>query len=262
MPAVVKTFTFVALVLASSVMAAADPIVILRDGRRVSASSFAQDINPFTGEPNPPVSTTREQVQLDALSIGANATVNAGNVFTQAFLDSDISDPGHMSAFGAAFTQFDILGSGPGDPFTFRMFDAHAESQSTFAVDFRLASPFNFVFTSPSLHGDLPRASLVGAGSVFFDIGGVEPGSTFTRTGQLSPGDYSLLVEEMSIFGFHSPFHGTGALRFAFDLTPAASPTPEPASWLLLGTAIAGMFGCRNFSNARAAHPHRCSVRR
>jgi hypothetical protein len=90
--------------------------------------------------------------------------------------------------------------------------------------------------------------------TVFFDIEGVEPGSTFTRTGQLTPGDYSLLVEETSIFGFHSPFHGTGALRFAFDLTPAASPTPEPASLLLLGTAIAGMFGCRNLRTVPRTH--------
>jgi hypothetical protein len=214
MPAVVKTLISAVLVLGWSVIALADPIVIIHDGRRVSASAFAQDVDPFTGEPGFRASATRERVQGDALFVAANVHVNAANVFPQAFLISDISDPSHMSGFGAAFTQIDVLGSGPGDPFTFRLFDAQAQSDVTFAVDFRLASPFNFVFTSPSLHGDFARASLVGAGSVFFDVGGVGPGSTFTQTGQLSPGEYSLLVEETSIFALGSGTLATGALRF------------------------------------------------
>lgn len=198
-----------------------------------------------------PVSITREKTQGDALSVTVRPTGIAGQVVSDAFLISDISDSRHMSGFGATQTLLEMHGSGIGDPFSFLVLDAHAEAEMTFAVDFRLESPFDFVFVTSHLSGDTTRASLSGAGSALFDLGGV--GSAFTRAGHLNPGDYALLVEDTAILKFRSTTVGQGGLGFTFDLTPSGpsdgpAPTPEPASLLLLGTAIAGAFGVRRRS--------------
>ena len=103
-----------------------------------------------------PVSITREKTQGDALSVTVRPTGIAGQVVSDAFLISDISDPRHMSGFGATQTLLEMHGSGIGDPFSFLVLDAHAEAEMTFAVDFRLESPFDFV----SLATPLVRRSL------------------------------------------------------------------------------------------------------
>jgi hypothetical protein len=54
--------------------------------------------------------------------------------------------------------------------------NARGDADITFAVDFRLESPSNFVFVSPRLFGDVAPASLSGGGSVFFDVEAVEAG--------------------------------------------------------------------------------------
>jgi hypothetical protein len=70
-------------------------------------------------------------------------------------------------------------------------------------------------------------------------------------SGLLTPGEYFLYTVAQS---FATNVHVTGseAAGFAFtlDFAPAQpSPTPEPASVLLLGTALASVFGYRRRSH-------------
>jgi PEP-CTERM motif-containing protein len=263
MPPIGKTVIAAITLLASYGIAAADPIVIVHDGRRVSASGFFQGAiqfdNPFSILLNPPASSTREQSQGDVLNAAVQPGAVAGNVRAAAFLTSDISDPRHMSGFGFTQTELNMNGSGPGDSFSFFVRDAQAQAAMTFAVNFRVESPFDFVFVAPSLHGDTAHASLSGLGSVFFDIPGVE--STFTQAGHLNPGDYALLVQDTALLNIHSGGIGQGGFssgleqggfRFTFDLTPSGpsgpAPTLEPASLLLMGTGVVGALGCRRRS--------------
>ena len=154
-------------------------------------------------------------------------------------------------------------GSGTADASWAVAYSADISAVSTFDVTFLVTSPTLYQFNSNfmSTFSNLPGLPFQGGGSAQTGASlfsrtappddpehpGVVFGGRGPFSGLLAPDEYFF-----SISAAGSVFTGRGgstgdahaAFDFTFDLTPAdssPSPTPEPASLLLLGTAIAAM---------------------
>jgi len=95
-------------------------------------------------------------------------------------------------------------------------------------------------------------------GPPVFDISAPMPfnggssASNRSATGLLTPGKYAFLLNGSASHAFPPSGIARSVFAFTFDFSPAdAAPTPEPASSLLLGTGLAGVF-CRY--RRRSAH--------
>jgi len=117
MPALGKTLIAAVLLLGSSGLAAADPIVITRDARSVSAQAFMQACisqSAVVGAcdfPLPPSTAAAERHQGDELSVAPSASGGfGGNISTFAILLSDISDPRHITGHGSTAVEMSIGG--------------------------------------------------------------------------------------------------------------------------------------------------------
>ena len=237
-----------AMFLVAALAASADPITIVQDHRSTSAAANASGVN------GPPVVDSARG--SDSLVSVVTAPEGAGSGVASAKLTSSFASPTHWVGEGMA----NVSWTAPAD---FR-------ALSSFVVDFDVTSPVNFAFTSDlvasdsrccgSRHDAAATAALnIAINSAFhqiflFTVPDFSSNSAVTRafTGTLLPGEYQLVVDAgvRGLAPNSTTLSGSAASSFAFtaDFTSngGPSPTPEPASLLLLGSAIAGVFGFRH----------------
>jgi hypothetical protein len=237
-----------AMLVVPEAIATADPITVFDDSRATFVLAHVKDAS---GEDR----HTAVDERADFVTGTVSASTRTSSGLSTATVISSISNPAHMSGIGSAealWSSRDV---------------ADFSTDAEFAVGFHLASPmtyqFDGTFTTSGIGevgaSDEPLGESRGAwdtflgnqtnGSAVFRDSGTDLAATRSFSGLLLPGDYGLVVEATGlgfIFRGGSTDDVRGAFNFTFDLAPVGqspSPTPEPASLLLVSTGAISIVG-------------------
>lgn len=231
--------------------AVADPVIFL-DGRTVLASTTIHDDS----------GRIFEDRQQPLPGDFAEASVSSPEGFSASAvsrLTSSISDPRHL--FGTGITDASAT-----VPSTSQSGLTEAASTSFYSVFFLLDAVHSFDFSgtftgtgsnsNPDTFSSRSWFALlrsVTTSTTIFDRGRTLSSGTnqVRRSGLLMPGEYEFTVEQNLLNDLHKPASVTshGEFSFLFDLTP----TPEPASLVLLCTGVAGLAGARGRRGSKSA---------
>ena len=247
----------VSVVLGGALVASADPITVISDGRIASVGPFVFDTS------STPTSKATAGARLIA-TVTRPAGTSPGTM--TATLNSSFANPMHWSGTGMANMSW--------------VAPADFEAGAFFITDFLVTSPVSYAFTTSvaassasEFNTSTAQASahlMVFTGVLDEDheevcapvfgvftrdvVGNDSDAANRTLTGVLSPGKYLLDVDARTTGVGIPPSRATQGSAdanfiFAFDFAPAdstPSPTPEPTSLVLLATGIAGLFGVRS----------------
>ena len=235
--------------------AAADSITIINDRRAVSVLAEVDDSGRADRH-------TDSQGPGDALSADAVASAGTSVANSVARLTSSMTDPAHLSGSGSALASFSAFGP------------ATASATAVFDVDFVLDAPYMYSFNGAFNISDFPvrpngafnearwTAALSSGGSFLFNLGNTHPAFPVTAGGSLPAGTYHFLVETTGDGSSERPATVVedATFQFALDLTPAPvdsnpSPTPEPATVLLVGAGVAGFVAAGKTKRAKRRSP-------